>query len=127
MARVDKTDSAIGVVRAPIESDFAEADWDEVIPVGINANGRVVKGAGQTGIIGVVIPGRTVSKAGQIADIFIHADIVEFNGVAGEKYWADADGDIATTEAAGFVYIGFTVEADRLILSGNFPTSAIAA
>jgi len=124
MARVDKTDSAIGVVRAPIDADFAEADFDTVIGVGINAAGHVVKGAGQTGVIGVAIPGRTVHRAGQICDIFKLADIVEFDGAAGTKYWADAAGEVSATDAAGSVYVGYTVEADRLILGGEFNPSA---
>ena len=117
MARVDKTDSAVGVVRAIIDVDFDAADFDEVIPVGLNASGRVVKGAGQTGVIGVVIPGRTVYRAGQVADIFKLADIVEVDGLAaGTKYYAAADGTLGTVNTDP--YVGFTVEADRLILSG---------
>lgn len=117
MARVDKTDSAIGVVRAAINADFAQADWDKVIPVGLNATGKIVKGAGQTGVIGVLIPGRTVYRAGQIGDIFIHADIVECAGLAaGTKYYSDAAGVVSTTNTG--TYLGFTVEADRLIVGG---------
>lgn len=117
MARVDKTDSAVGVVRAKIAADFAQADWDKVIPVGLDAQGRVVKGAGQTGIIGVVIPGRTCYRAGQIADIFKLADIVENVGLtAGTKYYGSAAGALTTVNTD--TYVGFTVEADRLILAG---------
>lgn len=117
MARVDKTDSAIGVVRAAISADFAQSDWDKVIPVGLNALGRIVKGAGQTGVIGVLIPGRTVYRAGQIGDIFKIADIVECAGLAaGTKYYSDANGVVSTTNTG--TYLGFTVEADRLILGG---------
>lgn len=117
MARVDKTDSAIGVVRAAISADFAQADWDKVIPVGLNATGKIVKGAGQTGVIGVLIPGRTVFRAGQIGDIFIHADIVECAGLAaGTKYFADAAGVVSSINTG--TLIGFTVEADRLIVGG---------
>lgn len=117
MARVDKTESAIGVVRAVIHADFAQSDWDKVIPVGLNASGRIVKGAGNSGVIGVLIPGRTVYRAGQIGDIFIHADIVECAGLAaGTKYYSDAAGAVSTTNTG--TYIGFTVEADRLIVGG---------
>jgi len=125
MARVDKTDSAVGVVRAPIDVDFDADDFDTTIGVGINAAGHVVKGAGQTGVIGVVIPGRTVFRAGQIADIFKLADIVENEGLsAGTKYYADANGDLTADASTGAdpdvanTYVGFTVEADRLILGG---------
>lgn len=117
MARVDKTQSAIAVTRAPANADFAQADWDKVIPVGINATGKVVKGAGTSGVIGVVIPGRTVYKAGQIMDIFGNGtEIVECAGLAaGTKYYSDAAGAVSTTNTG--TYLGFTVEADRLIVT----------
>jgi hypothetical protein len=117
MARTDKTQSAIGVTRAVIDVDFDEADFDTVIGVGINASGRVVKGAGQTGIVGVVIPGRTVYRAGQIADIFGNgSEIVEVAGLAaGTAYFAGADGVIDTTNTD--TPIGWTVEADRLVVT----------
>jgi hypothetical protein len=117
MARIDKTDSAISVVRAPIETDFVEADWDTIVPVGINASGRVVKGAGQSGVIGIVIPGRTVHRAGQIADIFGNgSEAVECAGLAaGTKYYSDAAGVVSTTNTG--TYIGFTVESDRLVIT----------
>lgn len=117
MARVDKTQSAIAVTRAPINADFAQADWDKVIPVGINGSGKVVKGAGQSGVIGVVIPGKTVYRAGQIADIFGNgSEIVEVADLAaGTKYYSDAAGVISTTNTG--TYLGFTVEADRLIVT----------
>jgi phage tail protein X len=117
MARFDHVDSTIGIVRAPINANFAEADWDQVIPVGLNASGRVVKGAGQTGVIGVVVPGRTVYRAGQVADIMQKGDIVDCAGLAaGTKYYSDAAGVVSTTNTG--TYIGYTVEADRLVVAG---------
>ena len=121
MARIDKTDSAIGVVRAALNADIEEANYDKVKAVGINAQGRIVYGAGQTGVIGVIISDKTVRKAGKIADIFVLGDILENTGLsAGTKYYADpATGDLTTDAAAGAnAYVGFTVEADRLILRG---------
>lgn len=116
MARVDKWHPSVGVTRAPINADFAANDFDKVIPVGINGTGKVVKGAGQTGVIGVVIPGKTVFRAGQIADIFGRGvEIVEIAGLAaGTKYYSDAAGAISTTNTG--TYLGYTVEADRLKL-----------
>ena len=117
MARIDHADSAIGIVRAPINADFVQGDWDKVIPVGITATGRVVKGAGQTGVIGVVVPGRTVYRAGQVADIVQKGDIVDCVGLAaGTKYYSDAAGVVSTTSTG--TYIGYTVEADRLVVAG---------
>jgi len=117
MARVDKTQSAIAVTRVPANADFAQADWDKVIPVGVNATGKLVKGAGTTGIIGVVIPGKTVYRAGQIMDVFGNgSEIVEVAGLAaGTRYYASAAGAITTTNTDS--PLGWTVEADRLIVT----------
>lgn len=118
MARIDKTDSAVGVVRALIATDLLLADYDTVIAVGLDSSGKVVKGAGQTGIIGVVIPGSTVHRAGQVADIFKLGDVVECAGLtAGTKYYATSAG-VLTSTATSNTYVGFTVEADRLVLAG---------
>lgn len=118
MARFDHVESAIGIVRAPIHENFAQADFDKVIPVGINGAGHAVKGAGQTGVIGVVVPGRTVYRAGQIADIMQKGDIVDCVGLAaGTKYYATAAGALVTT-ATDNIYVGYTVEADRLVVAG---------
>lgn len=118
MARFDHAESAIGIVRAPIATNFSEADFDQVIPVGIDGVGRTVKGAGQTGVVGVVVPGRTVYRAGQVADIMVKGDIVDCVGLAaGTKYYATAAGALVTT-ATDNTYVGFTVEADRLVVAG---------
>lgn len=137
MARVDKTESAVGVVRGILAADLAGNLADTVIGVGLNASGLVVLGAGHTGIIGVMVPNGMYNgaemKAGKAVDIFKLADIVECAGLtAGTKYWIDGTtgalvAAIATTGAApasgagttaGSVYAGYTVEADRLILAG---------
>jgi hypothetical protein len=115
MARVDKTDSAVGVFRADLAADIVTGDLDTVIGVGLNASGQVVKGSGQTGIVGVMVPSKYQSKAGQAVDVFVLADIVECEGLAaGTAYYAAADGTIGTTNTD--VAIGFTVEADRLLV-----------
>ena len=118
MARFDHVDSTIGIVRAPINANIAEADWDTVIGVGINATGKAVKGAGQTGVIGVAVPGRTVYRAGQVMDIMQKGDIVDVAGLAaGTKYYVGADGELTAT-ATDNTYVGYTVEADRLVVAG---------
>ena len=117
MARFDHVDSTIGIVRAPIDTNIAKADWDTVIGVGINATGKAVKGAGQTGVIGVAVPGRTVYRAGQVMDIMQKGDIVDVAGLAaGTKYYASAAGALTTTNTD--TYVGYTVEADRLVVAG---------
>lgn len=116
-ARVDKTDSAVGVVRVAYDKDIDKADWGKVIGVGVNASGRLVKGAGNSGVIGVVIADHTRYRAGEIADVFKLADIVGNEGFkAGTKYFAAEDGTISETNTG--TYVGYTVESDRLILAG---------
>ena len=117
MARIDKTESAVGVVRAKNAADIAATDYDKIFGVGLNAQGRVVKGAGTTGVIGVTTWNRTNSKAGKVTDIFKLGDFVECAGLAaGTKYFADAATGVISTTNTG-TYVGFTVEADRLVLA----------
>ena len=121
MARVDKTESAIGVTRGTLKEAFVEADYGKVIGVGIDSAGLTVKGAGQSGVVGVVIPDRTNSKAGARADIFGNGSEIIFGDnellVAGTAYYvANATGALTVTAAAG-TKVGFTVEADRLVVT----------
>lgn len=119
--RVDKTDSAIGVVRSVLAADVASNKLDTIVGVGLNAQGQILIGAaGQTGIVGVMIPTLWLSKAGQQADIFKLGDVVDCVGLAaGTNYWiVPATGALTPTATAGNVYAGYTVEADRLVLSG---------
>ena len=118
MSRIDKTDSAIGVVRAVLSADISSTLFDTVVGVGLNASGQIVVGAaGQTGFVGVMVPTKWLSKAGQQADIFKLGDIVDITGLAaGTAYWIKDDGTLTATPADGIAYAGYTVEADRLIL-----------
>lgn len=115
MARVDKTESAIGVCRAPSNAAIDPADFDKVIGVGLNSQGRVVKGAGTTGIIGVICPTRIARRENSILDIFQLAQFVDVEGIAAGSavYASNTDGALSTT-AEGGTRVGFTVEADRL-------------
>lgn len=116
MSRIDKTESAIGVTRGTWAADVDPADYDKVIGVGIDAQGNVVKGAGQTGIIGVCIPTKVARKAGDRCDIFGNgSEVVEVPGLAaGTKYYATAAGELGIVAAD--TYVGYTVEADRLVV-----------
>lgn len=122
MARIDKTDSAVGVVRADLHEDIPADHLDKIYGVGINALGHQVFGAGQTGIIGVANPSKFHSKAARPADIFVLGDVVDCVGLsAGRKAYAANDtGDITTPAVAPDLststYVGFTVEADRLVI-----------
>ena len=117
MPRVDKTESAIGVTRGTLNADIVQADWGKVIGVGINSSGLVVRGAGQSGVVGVICVDRTNYRAGQRCDIFGNgSEFLEFTGAAGTKHYAaTADGAVSTTNTG--TYIGYTVEADRLVVT----------
>lgn len=119
MARPDHVVSEL-VVRAPLAADIASDKFDLVLGVSISATGKATIGAaGQTGFIGVVCPSKTLSKAGQPADIHRIGDLVDCVGLAaGTKYYLANDGTLSATATAGRVYVGYTVEADRLVLCG---------
>lgn len=115
MARYDKYDPVDGGFRAPLAADYAGSEVP--VGVGLDVNGRVVVGAGNTGIKAVLCkPDK--AKAGEIVDCMTDGEVVEFAGVAGTNYSVtDATGAIAAGAAgAGQTQIGFTVEATRLIV-----------
>ena len=124
MARYDKYEPKSGGFRAPLAADWLLADINKVFAVGLDANGRVVKGAGQTGICGIMILTK-VRTAGSVVDVMTNGEVVEMNVnhagiVAGTTYFGNpADGTInATAPGAGANYtrIGQTVEATRLVV-----------
>lgn len=116
MARYDKFEPKSGGFRAPLAADWNTVD--AITGVGLDANGRVVAGAGNTGVIGVFSTGRT-HKAGAVVDVMTHGELVEAGLAAGTVYYAAAaDGALGTTAPAAGVNatrVGHTVEADRLI------------
>jgi len=115
MARIDKTDSAIGVFRAPLNANLTGGAAP--LGVGINSSGRVVVGAGQTGIVGLIVSPYDKS-AGDPIDVLTNGELVEFGGAAGTVYTTNTTSGVISTTAksATQVVIGFTVEADRLIV-----------
>jgi hypothetical protein len=90
-------------------------DLEKPWAVGLNSSGRVVKGAGQTGVIGVLVLTKT-KPIGAYVDVMQDGEIVECTGlVAGTKYYGvAADGTLNTTNTN--VPVGHTVEADRLVV-----------
>lgn len=128
MSRIDKYEPLTGGTRAPLAADWLLADLAKVVPVGLDGNGKIVKGLGNTGYVGVVVLTQ-VKVAGSVVDIMQDGDIVEFNSagaVAGSNYFADAADNVvkigtgAQTNtppaAAGSKKVGFTVEATRLVV-----------
>jgi len=120
MARVDKTDSAIGVTRAILSADIAPADYGIPVGVSLNASGLVVVGGGgQTAIIGILVPNKYAATQGDPVDIIRHGELVDVVGLsAGTDIYVDATTGALTEVATANVATGFTVEADRLVLTG---------
>lgn len=115
MARIDKYQPVAGGFRAPLNAAYTGAVAP--IAVGLNSSGRVVAGPGQTGIVGVVCSPYD-KAAGDIVDVMTAGELVEFGGVAGTPYTANTTTGVITSGAASEtqVLVGFTVEADRLIV-----------
>lgn len=123
MARIDKTESAIGVFRAPLAADYAGSETP--VGVGLDVNGRVVLGAGQTGVVGLIVkPPFNMQapllpyKAGTPVDVLTSGELVEFAGVAGTAYTVNTTTGVVSSAAASDtqIPIGWTVEATRLIV-----------
>lgn len=115
MARIDKYDPIDGGFRAPLAGSWAGAAAP--VAFGIDSNGRAVPGAGQSGIKGVLCK-PNAAAAGDIIDLMVDGELVEFAGVAGTAYTANTTtGVISSAAASGTqIAIGFTVEATRLIV-----------
>lgn len=121
MARIDKYDPISGGSRGTLDFELGAGDVGDVIGVGLNASGRLVRGAGQTGIVGVIIPTQAASPGTRV-DVMRSGEVVDFRlsdnsaATAGTSYFvATADGAVTAT-AAGGTGIGYTVEADRLVV-----------
>jgi hypothetical protein len=123
MARIDKTDSAIGVFRAPLAADYVGTETP--IGVGLDVNGRVVAGAGVSGIVGLLVrpPANPATpllpyKAGINIDVLTTGELTEFAGVAGTRYTANTTTGVISSAAASAtqIPIGWTVEATRLVV-----------
>jgi len=121
VGRYDKYDPISGGFRARLAANWA-ADPGEPVGVGLNSSGKVVPGAGNSGIVGVVIVvspvnGPTQDKAGDVVDVMTDGEILEVDDLsiaAGTAVFAaNSSGALDDT---GDVAIGFTVEADRLVV-----------
>ena len=117
MANIDKYEPLSGGHRAPLAVAINGADLRVPLAVGLDGNGRVVKGSGNTGVIGVLVLTKA-KNVGDIVDVMQDGEIVEVDGlVAGTRYYGVPDGTVADTDNAGAnVSLGWTVEADRLVV-----------
>ena len=126
MARIDKYNPYGGGFRAPLAADWPSDDLGKPYAVGINSSGQVVKGAGQSGVTGVLVLTKAY-KAGTVVDVMTDGELIEFAptatvpgagyGAAGTAYFASTStGVISTTGTAGAHKVGHTAEGSRLIV-----------
>lgn len=136
MARYDKYEPLSGGHRAQLAADWPIAELNTAVGVGLDASGNVVQGAGNTGLVGVVVLTKQL-KAGDVVDIMQDGDIVEFDRVGnddgtgteapatartpGTPYFAStSDGTIGDEAAAGSTAgaprVGYTVRASHLVV-----------
>jgi hypothetical protein len=129
MARFDKFDPVANGFRADVAADYPDANLGKLYGVGLDASGKMIIGAGSDGLVGVCVINQKPGRVGPLrqvprVDIMTHGEVTDFGptagvpgtdfGVAGTAYYAAATGVISATWAAGSVYVGTTVEPDRL-------------
>lgn len=130
MARYDKYEPYAGGFRALLAADWLEADLETVIGVGLDSSGRVVKGSGQSGVVGVLVLTKA-RKAGEVVDVMTDGEIVDMNrrgprsapvavtANPGVIWHAAANGAVAP-RAADVVNngarVGHSVEGTRLVV-----------
>lgn len=124
-ARYDKYNPVSGGFRAASAIAWVEADLAKIFAVGLDSSGNVVKGAGNTGVIGVVV----LAKAKAIGDIIDVMTDGEITGAAlsdgttglaaGTAYYGIPGTGLLSSTATSNVKIGHTVEATRLVVRMN--------
>lgn len=116
-ARYDKYEPKAGGFRAALNADMVK-NAGNPLGVGLNTSGRVVVGAGNTGVLGVIVITKDM-KAGDIVDIMTDGECVDLAGfTAGTVYTANTTTGVLSNGAASATQtpIGYTVEATRLIV-----------
>lgn len=118
--RYDKYEPFAGGFRAPLFAAVIAANGFVAYGVGLDSSGRVVLGAGNTGVIGVMIA-HGAKNAGDFVDVMTDGEIVDLVSLtAGTVYFANGStGALETTAPATGVNktrIGATVEATRMIV-----------
>jgi hypothetical protein len=140
MAKYEQVEPHVGIVRAPLAANLtlnADGTFGPVA-VSLDTNGKCVVGtAGQSGFVGVLIKNVPVipagrftaaqtinnwmgARAGDIVDIMIQGQIALSTALsAGSQIYAVPATGVLNTTASGNVRVGFTVEADRLVVDGK--------
>ena len=138
MARYDKYNPKSGGFRAESGIAWLAADLNKVFAVGLNSSGRVVKGSGVTGVVGIVI--LTKARAiGDVIDVMTAGEVVEAtlsDGTtaiaAGVAVYAVPGTGLLSVASTGNVRVGWTVEGGnvlntRLIVRMGVPNPVLAA
>lgn len=147
MARYDKFDPYANGFRARVAVDYPDADLGKIFGCGINSAGNVVKGAGQTGIIGIMVvtqkPGR-VGPLREVAviDVMTNGCVTDFGpsdqlsipgvnfGAAGTRYYSDINGVITSSSVEAdlqLIKFGGTVSGGTFTLTYNGQTTTAIA
>ena len=117
--RYDKYDPISGGFRGVLAADLAKNSAGNGIGVGFNSSGLVVPGAGNTGVLGVLVVTRDM-KAGDTIDVMTDGECVEAAApiVAGTVVTADTtSGALGVTAASATkTPVGYAAEATRLIV-----------
>jgi hypothetical protein len=122
MSRYDKYEPDGGGFRAPLAAAVLLADGFRAYGVGLDTSGRVVLGAGNTGVIGVMIA-HGAKAVGDIVDVMTDGEIAEYTLTAGGATTAGTvqtantvTGLITATAASGTqIPVGYTQALTRLI------------
>ena len=136
MSRYDKYEPKNGGYRAPLAVDFDPNNLERIFGVGHDANGRVVIGAGATGVTGVLVL-TMARKAGKIIDVMTSGDVIEFGPTEGEPgvdfgrpgtvYYSDANGNIgAGTDEVQTITATSGASPITVAFDGAGPTAATA-
>jgi len=125
MARYDKYEPLGGGFRARLAAS-RNVNTDGIpYGVGLDSNGRVVVGAGQSGVLGVMILVSGKQKlegylAGETVDVQTDGEIVDMEGDlsldAGKPVYADNTTGLLSHTKAGGTLVGHTVEDTRIVV-----------
>lgn len=111
MARYDKVEPNGGSFRAVLDADLG--DVGVPLGVGLNGAGRIVPGAGNTGVLGVLVIDEP-KAAGDVLDVMTDGEIVDCEGLTPGTVYHSTPAGALTDTATGNTRLGHTVEGWRL-------------
>lgn len=147
MARYDKYDPVHGGFRAPVAVAFPDADLGAAWGAGINSAGQFVKGAGQTGVVGLIVVTQKPGRVGptnevRVVDIMLAGCVTDFGpstpgnvpginfGIAGANYYSDNYGQISSNpfgpQVQNLVIVGTPTGGTYTLTYAGQTTTALA-